>query len=117
MSNRERKYIIALTVLGFLNLFVVGETFVLMRYWVQGGALSRLGLELIASITALNLLVILLILIIFFAWRTRGRLFLTALNIVMLFNIPFGTILGIYYLWKIAGQSDGMAEKSDRVPR
>lgn len=42
----------------------------------------------------------------------RRRPALAALNIILLFWVPFGTVLGIYYLWKVGKQSIQAAESS-----
>jgi hypothetical protein len=104
MTRQVRGYIIGLIVVAFMSFFVLGEMAVLA--WLlppDETGRPNLAMVLMVFIMSLHLLVIFLILLTFFRWRAQGRLFLTALNIVLLMNFPFGTVLGIYYLWKING--------------
>jgi hypothetical protein len=101
MTKQERSYIIGLIVVAFLSFFVLGETAVFAWLLPHEAGRPNLAMVLMVFIMSLHLLVIFLILFTFFRWRVPGRLFLTALNIVLLMNFPFGTVLGVYYLWKI----------------
>jgi hypothetical protein len=99
MTKQNRAYRITLIVYIFLLVFCAAEyTLLMLNLSPDPG--GRFVFEVLIFLTLLFLIDVVLILALL-AYRTRNELTLTALNIVLLFWFPLGTVLGIYYLWKI----------------
>ena len=103
MTKPERRYTIALIVLAFLYVITIGEFLLLLRRPLPGSdpATARFVDEFVIFSVSAHLVVISLILLIRWRWPAGGGLVLTALNIILLLAFPLGTILGVYYLWKV----------------
>lgn len=103
MTKHERIYIILLIVIAFCCMISIGDAFIFMRHPSPSGDPDspKRAFELMSFIEFMFLADILLILLIRLRWPVKGHLFLTALNIILLIYVPFGTILGIYYFVKV----------------
>src|SRR5262245_22662557 len=84
-----------------------GEMLLLVRY-PPGGAdaqSTRFAFGFAGFSCLIFFLLVLAILVLQLKFPIQGKLFLVALNIILLFSFPFGTILGIYYLVNVRKSS------------
>ena len=100
MKRSNRIYTIALLVLGFFFVIAAAE-FLLLQRSPAFPASSRWAFQFCAFAYALYAAAIIVTLILRSRTTTIGRIATTALNIVLLPLIPFGTIIGIYGLRKV----------------
>lgn len=105
MTRHERGYVITLIVIAALLVFCTGEYIIMMLGLMSGNPAGKFTFELLVFVMGFFLVDIILILVLFLYWPMQSRIVLVALNIILLFWVPFGTVLGIYCVWKINNKS------------
>ncbi len=100
ITRFSRAYTIALLVLAFILLAGIGDLVFLHRSGIAAPSQKPLY-GLIAFLEGLYVVAIFATLALR-AWAPAvGRVATVALNVLLLLAVPFGTIVGIYGLWRV----------------
>ena len=115
ISRPNRAYTIALLVLGFILLGGVADM-IFLRALPSTQPSSKALYLFIASLEALITLAIAATLALR-AWApAAGQVATVALNIVLLFMFPFGTVVGVFGLWKVDRRTPPVASDPAAAP-
>lgn len=97
-SRHDTVYTALLGAMAFFILIATGEMFFLRRRINPDAAWV---FSLVGFIYASLLLFMIAVLAIRIAWPAQRKWVTVTLNVILLVLIPFGTVLGIYGLWKV----------------
>ena len=99
--TQNRSYLIALIVLEFWNLFAAAVRLFILNSYEDPEDGLLLATQIMIAVDLLYVVFCGVVIIARFKQRAYAKTFTLALNILLLFNLPFGAVLGLYGLLKV----------------